>query len=68
MVIAKIYIKANEFEGAPKSSDFELVEKELGAIEDGEILVEAEWLSVDPYMRAYKVPAGSVMIGSQVAK
>ena len=35
-----------------------------------EILVEAEYLSVDPYMRAYTpmLPTGRTMIGSQVAK
>lgn len=33
-------------------------------------MVEAEFLSVDPYMRAYtiRLPVGSTMIGSQVAK
>lgn len=33
-------------------------------------MVEAEYLSVDPYMRAYTVrlPVGNTMIGSQVAK
>lgn len=32
--------------------------------------MEAEYLSVDPYMRVYslKVPIGSVMIGGQVAR
>lgn len=35
-----------------------------------EYLVEAEYLSVDPYMRAYvqRVSLGVTMIGSQVAK
>nr|CAD7201306.1 unnamed protein product [Timema douglasi] len=35
-----------------------------------EILAEAVWLSVDPYMRPYSVrlPIGTTMIGSQVAK
>ena len=33
-------------------------------------MVEAEYLSVDPYMRAYtiRMPTGCTMIGSQVAK
>ena len=35
-----------------------------------EILIEAEFLSVDPYMRPYSanLPVGQPMIGSQVAK
>ena len=37
-----------------------------------EILAEAEWLSVDPYMRPYMsmygYPLGTTMIGGQVAK
>lgn len=35
-----------------------------------EFLAEAEYLSVDPYMRPYiqKYPLGIVMIGSQIAK
>lgn len=35
-----------------------------------EYLVEAEYFSVDPYMRAYvrRLPLGITMIGSQVAK
>lgn len=35
-----------------------------------EILVQAEYLSVDPYMRAYNpfLPVGATMIGGQVAK
>lgn len=37
---------------------------------DAEILVEAVFLSVDPYMRPYmeRYPVGSIMIGGQVAK
>lgn len=35
-----------------------------------EILLEAEYLSVDPYMRPYSttLPIGSVMLGGQVTK
>ena len=41
------------FQGLPKPSDFELVEKELGNIKDGEIIYESEFISVDPYQRPY---------------
>jgi prostaglandin reductase 1 len=50
MVKAKKFIYASAFKGEPKLSDFELVEEELPALKDGEILIEAQFLSVDPYM------------------
>lgn len=70
MVIARKYIIVKHFDGEPKETDLKLVEEELPPIEDGEYLVEAECLSVDPYMRVYslKIPVGSVMIGGQVGK
>ncbi|XP_061434400.1 prostaglandin reductase 1-like isoform X1 [Lethenteron reissneri] len=71
MVLAKVWKLKSHFVGFPKSSDFLLEEEELPAIKDGELLLEAEFLSVDPYMRPYsetKMKEGDVMIGSQVAK
>nr|CAD7448958.1 unnamed protein product [Timema bartmani] len=70
MTKAKKFILAKHFDGEPKESDLKLVEEELPPIKDGEILAEAVWLSVDPYMRPYSVrlPIGTTMIGSQVAK
>ncbi|XP_067014138.2 prostaglandin reductase 1 isoform X2 [Anabrus simplex] len=64
------FVLARPFEGEPKESDFEIVEEELRPIKDGEILTEAVWLSVDPYMRVYmsRYPVGSTMIGLQIAK
>ena len=61
----------HQFDGLPKVSDFELVKEELGPVEEGEVAFEAEWLSVDPYQRAYvrrmtKFPM--TMIGTTVAK
>lgn len=59
------------FEGEPKLSDFELEEHELRDITDGELICEAEYLSVDPYMRVYVSRIASFpapMIGTQVAK
>ncbi|OLV18336.1 NADP-dependent oxidoreductase [Deinococcus marmoris] len=38
-------------QGAPKDSDFALVDRELGQPGDGEVLVRNLFLSVDPYMR-----------------
>jgi NADPH-dependent curcumin reductase CurA len=37
--------------GFPKDSDFALVESEIPQPGPGEVLVHAQWLSVDPYMR-----------------
>jgi len=70
MVKASKYVFANKFDGFPKSSDIKLVEEELPPLKDGEFLLEAEWLSVDPYMRFYQMryAVGSTMIGSQVAR
>ncbi|KPI93078.1 Prostaglandin reductase 1 [Papilio xuthus] len=60
MVKARKYVVKKYFEGVPKREDFEVVEYELPPLKDGEILVKTEWLSVDPYQRAYnylfKVP------------
>ncbi|KAJ8673013.1 hypothetical protein QAD02_004274 [Eretmocerus hayati] len=68
--VAKKFVFSKQFIGEPKPSDLTLVEEQLPPVKDGEILVEAEYLSLDPYMRAYTVrlPIGSTMIGSQVAK
>ena len=38
-------------EGFPKDSDFALVESEVPSPGPGQVLVHAQWLSVDPYMR-----------------
>ena len=38
-------------EGFPQDSDFALVESEIPSPGPGEVLVHAQWLSVDPYMR-----------------
>lgn len=68
---AKKFIYAKAFKGEAKLSDIELVEEDLPPLKDGEILIEALYLSVDPYMRlwqALKFPVGSTMIGGQVAK
>ncbi len=38
-------------DGVPSKANFQLGEATLAPIADGEILVENEWMSVDPYMR-----------------
>ncbi|KAJ8302315.1 hypothetical protein KUTeg_021302, partial [Tegillarca granosa] len=73
MVKSKKWVLVKTFEGLPKKSDFKLEEEELSpdSLKDGEILCEAVFLTVDPYMRASqetRINPGDVMVGQQVAK
>ncbi|KAK7910328.1 hypothetical protein WMY93_015012 [Mugilogobius chulae] len=71
MVQAKAWILTKHFDGFPKDSDFELKQEELSEPKDGEVILEAVFLSVDPYMRPFsqfRMKEGDVMIGTQVAK
>ncbi|KAE8279213.1 Prostaglandin reductase 1 [Larimichthys crocea] len=71
MVQAKSWILTKHFDGFPKDSNFELKVEELPEPKDGEVLLEAVFLSVDPYMRPFsrvRMQEGDVMIGTQVAK
>ena len=63
--------------GAPKESDFRVVETELRDPADGEVLVKNLYLSLDPYMRgrmseaksyAKSLELGEVMIGGTVGE
>ena len=67
---AKVWIYAKKFQGDVELSNFELKEEEVRAIEDGEFLAEALFLSVDPYLRTFQLqyPIESVMSGRQIAK
>lgn len=69
-VRAKKFVYASPFIGEPNLSDMQLVEEDLPPVIEGEIMIEALYLSVDPYMRFYMPfkPIGSLMIGGQVAK
>uniref|UniRef100_A0A3Q3WHH8 15-oxoprostaglandin 13-reductase n=1 Tax=Mola mola TaxID=94237 RepID=A0A3Q3WHH8_MOLML len=67
MVQAKAWILTKHFDGFPKDSDFELKVEELPEAKDGEVLLQALFLSIDPYMR-FRMKEGDVMIGTQVAK
>uniref|UniRef100_A0A8C7XGN3 Prostaglandin reductase 1 n=1 Tax=Oryzias sinensis TaxID=183150 RepID=A0A8C7XGN3_9TELE len=71
MVQAKSWILLKHFDGFPKDSDFELKVEELPEPRDGEVLLEAVFLSVDPYLRPFsrfRMKEGDAIIGSQVAK
>lgn len=69
-VRAKKWVLIKQFDGFPKHTDFELHEETLPPLQEGEYLCQAEWISVDPYQRAYminyQVPVP--MIGLQVAR
>jgi hypothetical protein len=63
--------------GMPKLSDFKLVEEPVRAVGDGELLVKALYLSVDPYMRgrmseakSYAAPVaiGGTLVGGVVGQ
>ena len=63
--------------GAPKESDFHIVETDLRDPAGGEVLVKNRFLSLDPYMRgrmnegksyAARVELGDVMVGSTVGE
>src|SRR5438876_9683506 len=63
--------------GAPKPSDFEVVEQSLPAPKDGEMLCRTIYLSLDPYMRgrisgvksyAKGVDPGELMVGGTVSE
>ncbi|XP_027695458.1 prostaglandin reductase 1 [Vombatus ursinus] len=71
MVCAKCWTLKKHFVGLPTKSDFELKEVQLPALKNGEVLLEALFLSLDPYMRiAVKrsLKEGDTIMGSQVAR
>ncbi|XP_047109588.1 prostaglandin reductase 1-like [Schistocerca piceifrons] len=67
---ARKIVIASLFEGEPKITDFKIETEELPALQDGQILCEAEYISVDPFQRSgtHKHKIGSTMIGAQVAR
>lgn len=53
MVKARKYVVTKHFQGLPKKTDYDVITSELPALKSGEILVKAEFISVDPYLRSY---------------
>lgn len=68
MVVSKVWYMTKRPEGTPKRDDFTLKEEELPPCGDGDVIVEAEFLSVDPYLRyrARQISVNSVMAGTSV--
>jgi NADPH:quinone reductase len=71
------FVFASRPTGMPDESTFNLVESPIPELKDGELLVRALYLSVDPYMRgrlrqgrSYAAPLeiGGVMVGGGVAR
>ena len=63
--------------GAPKETDFRLVEGPVPPPAEGELLVRTIWLSLDPYMRLRMgtdlryyppIPLGDVIVGGAVSR
>lgn len=70
MVVAKVWVLKRRPVGEPTVEDFQLVDEELPPCGDGDVLVTAVYLSVDPYMRyrTRQVPLNTPMVGSQVSR
>ena len=68
MVLGRRFVLKHHFVGHPKPEDFDLVEEELPALQDGDIQFRALFLSVDPYMRPYtsRMTPPFTMIGGAV--
>jgi NADPH-dependent curcumin reductase CurA len=63
--------------GVPRPADFRLEERAVPPLDEGKLLIETLWLSLDPYMRgrmddrksyAKPVPIGGVMEGEVVGR
>ncbi|KAL5015255.1 hypothetical protein ScPMuIL_009525 [Solemya velum] len=69
MVLAKKWVLRQSFEGEPMNSNVEMVVENISDdLKEGELLVEAVFLTVDPYMKIFPIAVGSIMFGEQVAK
>jgi NADPH:quinone reductase len=76
-MVNRQFVLANRPVGMPKESDLRLVETPVPTLRDGEVLLRALYLSVDPYMRgrmnaaksyAPCVEIGELMVGGGVAR
>ncbi|CAL1541431.1 unnamed protein product [Lymnaea stagnalis] len=67
MAKAQVWKLKTDFDGIPKEEDFELVEEDLLSLKDNEILVQAVYLSLNPYFRVV-ASVQKDLPGEQVAK
>src|SRR5690554_322539 len=70
-------VLASRPKGEPTSDNFRMEKQELPALNDGEVLLKVQYLSIDPYMRgrmnagksyAAPVEVGDTMVGGTVAE
>ena len=75
--INRQFVLASRPVGLPRESDFKMIETPLPDLKDGELLVRAMYLSVDPYMRgrisgvkSYAAPVeiGGIIVGGGIAR
>ena len=64
------FVLKHQFSGFPKNEDFDFVEDPMPPLKDGQILMDALFMSVDPYMRPYvsRLTTPFTMIGMGVYK
>lgn len=76
-MVNRQFVLASRPVGMPKESDLRMVETPVPVLRDGQVLLRALYLSVDPYMRgrmnaaksyAPSVEIGAVMVGGGVAR
>jgi leukotriene B4 12-hydroxydehydrogenase/15-oxo-prostaglandin 13-reductase len=76
-MVNRQFVLASRPVGMPKESDLRMVETPVPVLRDGEVLLHALYLSVDPYMRgrmnaaksyAPSVEIGELMVGGGVAR
>jgi NADPH-dependent curcumin reductase CurA len=76
-MVNRQFVLASRPLGMPKESDLRMVETPVPALREGEVLLRALYLSVDPYMRgrmnaaksyAPSVEIGELMVGGGVAR
>lgn len=68
---AKKWVLVKHFEGEPKDEDLQLVEHDLpDDLKENEVLLEAVYLTVDPYMRPYSRRHNPplIMFGEQLSR
>ena len=76
-MVNRQFVLASRPVGMPQESDLRLIETPVPLLRDGEVLLRALYLSVDPYMRgrmnaaksyAPSVEIGELMVGGGVAR
>jgi len=68
-MIGKQWTYVKPFSGFPSEENLKLEEINLpDELNENEVLLQAVWLSVDPYMRVFPATVGKAMIGEQLSE